>query len=93
VVLAAQGYPGSYRKREPIAGLGSAPADVKVFHAGTEIDPVTRKVITTGGRVLCVSALGADVAAAQKRAYEGVSLIRWEGMQHRRDIGHRAIGR
>ena len=48
---------------------------------------------TSGGRVLCVCALGDDVAAAQKRAYEGVARIRWEGVQYRRDIGHRAINR
>jgi phosphoribosylamine--glycine ligase len=97
VVMAAAGYPGSYRKRDEIRGLnGSAPesqADLKVFHAGTTVDPPTRKVITTGGRVLCVCALGADIAAAQRRAYEGVAEISWEGVQYRKDIGHRAIGR
>ena len=94
VVMVAQGYPGSYRKRDEILGLEAATGpDLKVFHAGTAVDPPTRKVITTGGRVLCVCALGADVAAAQKRAYEGVAKIRWEGAQFRRDIGHRAIGR
>jgi phosphoribosylamine---glycine ligase len=50
-------------------------------------------VVTTGGRVLCVCALGEDVAAAQKRAYAGVAKITWEGMQYRKDIGYRAIGR
>jgi phosphoribosylamine--glycine ligase len=97
VVMAAAGYPGSYRKRDEIRGLdGSAPEprpDLKVFHAGTTVDPPTRKVITTGGRVLCVCALGADIAAAQRRAYEGVAEISWEGVQFRKDIGHRAIGR
>ena len=94
VVMAAQGYPGNYRKRDAITGLdGIDAADLKVFHAGTAVDPPTRKVITTGGRVLCVCALGADVAAAQKRAYEGVAKIRWEGALYRRDIGYRAIGR
>ena len=93
VVMAAQGYPGSYRKRDEIHGLdGAAADDRKVFHAGTALDPPP-KVVTAGGRVLCVCALGDSVAAAQKRAYEGVAKIRWEGVQYRKDIGHRAIGR
>jgi len=93
VVMAASGYPGSYRKRDAIQGLGGATGtDLKVFHAGTAVDP-GQKVVTTGGRVLCVCALGADVAAAQKRAYEGVAKITWEGVQYRRDIGYRAIRR
>ncbi|MGH8441977.1 MAG: phosphoribosylamine--glycine ligase [Nevskiaceae bacterium] len=92
VVMAAQGYPGSYRKRDVIVGLDTASgADLKVFHAGTAVDGAG--VVTTGGRVLCVCALGQDVAAAQKRAYEGVAKIRWEGMQYRKDIGYRAIAR
>ena len=92
VVMAAQGYPGSYRKKDEIHGLnGAAARDLKVFHAGTTLE--SSKVLTTGGRVLCVCALGADVAAAQKRAYEGVAKIRWEGVQYRKDIGYRAIGR
>ncbi len=95
VVLAAQGYPGIYRKRDEVLGLDESATvdDFKVFHAGTTVDPASRKVITTGGRVLCACALGSDVAAAQKRAYEGASKIRWEGMQLRRDIGYRAINR
>ena len=94
VVMAAAGYPGSYRKRDEVLGLEAATGpDLKVFHAGTAIDPPTQKVITTGGRVLCVCALGATVAAAQRRAYEGVAKIRWEGAQYRKDIGYRAIGR
>jgi phosphoribosylamine---glycine ligase len=93
VVMAAQGYPGTYRKRDVIEGLNQPAApDLKVFHAGTQLDPA-RKVVTTGGRVLCVCALGQDVAAAQRRAYEGVAKIRWEGVQYRKDIGYRAIGR
>ena len=93
VVMAAAGYPGSYRKRDEIRGLDGNAADLKVFHAGTAMDPPTKKVVTTGGRVLCVCALGNDVAAAQRRAYEGVSRISWDGAQYRRDIGYRAIGR
>ncbi|MGH8482715.1 MAG: phosphoribosylglycinamide synthetase C domain-containing protein, partial [Nevskiaceae bacterium] len=65
---------------------------LKVFHAGTALDPPP-KVVTTGGRVLCVCALGDSVATAQQRAYEGVAKIRWEGMQYRTDIGYRAIAR
>jgi phosphoribosylamine--glycine ligase len=93
VVMAAAGYPGSYRKRDAIQGLsGATGPDLKVFHAGTAVEP-GQKVVTTGGRVLCVCALGEDVAAAQKRAYEGVTRITWEGAQYRKDIGYRAIGR
>ncbi len=92
VVMAAQGYPGSYRKKDEIHGLnGAVGKDLKVFHAGTALDAA--KVLTTGGRVLCVCALGDNVAAAQQRAYEGVAQIRWEGAQYRRDIGYRAIAR
>jgi len=95
VVMTAGGYPANdYRKRDEISGLnGAAIPDLKVFHAGTAVDPSSNKVITSGGRVLCVCALGADVAAAQKRAYEGVAQIGWEGAQYRRDIGYRAINR
>jgi phosphoribosylamine--glycine ligase len=92
VVMAAAGYPGSYRKHDEIHGLhGAAGKDLKVFHAGTAQQ--SDKVVTTGGRVLCVCALGDGVAAAQQRAYEGVAQIRWEGVQYRRDIGYRAISR
>jgi len=90
VVMAAGGYPGSYRKKDEIRGLDAAAGtDLKVFHAGTALE--SSKVLTTGGRVLCVCALGADVAAAQRRAYEGIAKIRWDGMQYRKDIGYRAI--
>jgi phosphoribosylamine--glycine ligase len=90
VVMAAAGYPASYRKRDEILGLDAAAGpDLKVFHAGTALE--SSKVLTTGGRVLCVCALGDSVAAAQRRAYGGVARIRWEGVQYRRDIGHRAI--
>ncbi len=92
VVMAAAGYPGSYRKNDAIDGLnGAAGKDLKVFHAGTAL--AAGKVVTTGGRVLCVCALGDNVAAAQQRAYEGVARIRWEGVQYRKDIGYRAINR
>jgi phosphoribosylamine--glycine ligase len=92
VVMAAAGYPGSYRKRDVITGLEAARGpDLKVFHAGTALESGT--VLTTGGRVLCVCALGDSVAAAQARAYEGVAKIRWQGAQYRRDIGFRALAR
>ena len=90
VVLASAGYPDSPRKGDAIEGLPEAAEDYRVFHAGTS----TRgnKVVVDGGRVLCVTALGHNVRTAQKRAYEIVSRIRYDGMQYRRDIGHRALG-
>jgi phosphoribosylamine--glycine ligase len=92
VVLAAGGYPGDYRKGDPISGLEGLDApDAKVFHAGTgERDG---RVVTNGGRVLCATALGATVAEAQRRAYDLVNRIRWNGMICRRDIGYRAVAR
>ncbi|WP_303907001.1 phosphoribosylamine--glycine ligase [Thiohalomonas denitrificans] len=92
VVMAAGGYPGSYRKGDVIEGLEGADADdVKVFHAGTAQKDGT--VVTSGGRVLCVTALGETVAAAQKRAYQAAEGIHWDGAYLRRDIGYRAINR
>ncbi|NHH86895.1 phosphoribosylamine--glycine ligase [Cobetia sp. cqz5-12] len=92
VVLAAGGYPASYRKGDVISGFDAAEATgCKVFHAGTaEKDG---QVITSGGRVLCVTALGDSVAAATERAYEGVDAISWQDMLVRRDIAWRAIAR
>lgn len=93
VVMAAGGYPGPYDKDDVIDGLAEAEATgAEVFHAGTRLDDDGR-VRTAGGRVLCVCALGADVATAQARAYAGVEKISWRGAMYRRDIGHRAIGR
>jgi phosphoribosylamine--glycine ligase len=93
VVLAAEGYPNSYRKGDVIEGLDEAAAiGVKIFHAGTRLDDEGR-VLTAGGRVLCVCGLGDTVKAAQQAAYAGVDRIRWQGMFCRRDIGHRAIAR
>ncbi|MBI4208811.1 MAG: phosphoribosylamine--glycine ligase [Deltaproteobacteria bacterium] len=91
VVLTASGYPGSVRSGDIIQGLDSLKAfkDVMVFHAGTE-----RKgdqVVTKGGRVLGVTALGETFPKAVERAYEAVGKIRWEGMHYRKDIGHRAV--
>ncbi len=92
VVMAAGGYPGSYSKGDVITGLPETAADdCHVFHAGTALKD--RAVVTSGGRVLCVTALGATVGAAQKRAYETVKKIHWRGAQYRTDIGYRAIAR
>ena len=91
VVMAAAGYPDSPRKGDAITGLSHDAKDVHVFHAGTvEKDG---KVVTNGGRVLCVTALGDKVKIAAERAYEVVEKIRFDGMQFRRDIGHRAFSR
>jgi phosphoribosylamine--glycine ligase len=89
VVLAAAGYPDNPRKGDEITGLPRPEDDVRVFHAGTTM--ADGKVVTSGGRVLCVTALGDTVRFAQKRAYEVAEHIRFAGCQMRRDIGHRAI--
>jgi phosphoribosylamine--glycine ligase len=92
VVMAAGGYPGEYTKGDVVEGLPVTEAlGAKVFHAGTTLKD--GKVVTSGGRVLCVTALGGTVAAAQKHAYEVVRQIRWNGAQYRTDIGYRAIAR
>ncbi|PIJ48641.1 phosphoribosylamine--glycine ligase [Erwinia sp. OLTSP20] len=92
VVLAAGGYPGQYNTGDEIHGLPLEEAiDGKVFHAGTRL--VNEQVLTNGGRVLCATALGNDVAAAQKRAYQLAEHIHWEGCFCRKDIGYRAINR
>ncbi|MFS8138317.1 MAG: phosphoribosylamine--glycine ligase, partial [Thermomonas sp.] len=93
VVMAAANYPETPRSGDVIHGLDSPlPAASKVFHAGTALDP-NGNVITSGGRVLCVCALGGDVGDAQQRAYEAMSSIHWDGEFHRHDIGWRAIER
>ena len=89
VVLAAHGYPDNPRKGDIIQGLTLSGDDFHVFHAGTALRD--KQVITHGGRVLCVTALGHNVKTAQRRAYEVADKIRFEGMQLRRDIGYRAI--
>jgi phosphoribosylamine--glycine ligase len=94
VVLAAANYPAEPRAGDAIEGLPDPAAergDAKVFHAGTRIDG--GRTVTAGGRVLLVSALGTDVAAARDAAYAAVAPIRFDGMQFRRDIGHRALAR
>ena len=91
VVMAANGYPGSYAKGTVIDGLDEAAAveGVHIFHAGTKLEG--GKIVANGGRVLNVSALGKTVAEAQARAYAAVDRIRWPGGFSRRDIGHRAV--
>ena len=93
VVMAAGGYPDAYAKGQVISGLEAAAQvpDTKVFHAGTT--RVDGRTLTSGGRVLCVTALGETVVAAQARAYQAVDLIHWANGFCRRDIGHRAIAR
>ncbi len=93
VVMASGGYPGSYAKGKPIDGLGAAGAldGVTVFHAGTALSG--ESVVTSGGRVLGVTATADELPAALDRAYEAVELITFEGAQYRRDIGHRALAR
>ena len=92
VVMAAEGYPGSYRKGDVISAGDSAEAlGVKVFHAGTaEKDG---QVVTSGGRVLCVTALGQDLGEARELAYRGVKTVSFEGAFWRSDIAHRAMAR
>jgi phosphoribosylamine--glycine ligase len=89
VVLAAANYPDTPRKGDVITGLPKKLDDAHVFHAGTAM--MDGHVVTNGGRVLCVTALGTMVKAAQKRAYEIADGIRFDGCQMRRDIGYRAI--
>ncbi|HJW06381.1 MAG TPA: phosphoribosylamine--glycine ligase [Rhodanobacter sp.] len=93
VVMAAGGYPGRVRLGDVIDGLELATAaEVKVFHAGTRLDPAGR-VVTAGGRVLTVCALGNDLAAARESAYAALGRIRYDGAFCRRDIAHRALHR
>ena len=95
VVLAAGGYPDAPRRGAAIAGLdrvdGARHPDVHVFHAGTTLDG--DRVVVAGGRVLCVTALGDSVRQAQRAAYAAIAEIRFDGMQYRSDIGHRAVAR
>jgi phosphoribosylamine--glycine ligase len=91
VVLASAGYPEDPRKGDPIAGLPKSSDDCRVFHAGTRMDG--ERLVTHGGRVLCVTALGDSLKMARNRAYEASASIRFDGMQFRKDIGHRALKR
>jgi phosphoribosylamine--glycine ligase len=90
VVMAAANYPDTPRKGDVISGLPRACDDAHVFHAGTTLQD--GKVVTSGGRVLCVTALGDSVKMAQRRAYQVADEIQFDGCQMRRDIGYRAIG-
>lgn len=91
VVMAAGGYPGDYRKGDVIEGLDIQEANCKVFQAGTALK--NGAVVTDGGRVLCVTALGEDIAQAQKQAYAALQHIHWNDAFCRSDIGYRAIAR
>ncbi|TNE73268.1 MAG: phosphoribosylamine--glycine ligase [Gammaproteobacteria bacterium] len=92
IVLAAGGYPGSYNKGDVISGLPESEVEgEKVFHAGTKLNG--DDVVTSGGRVLCATALGSTVTEAQKRAYDLASRISWDGSFYRKDIAYRAIVR
>ncbi len=90
VVMAAGGYPDNPRKGDEITGIPRPEEDFHVFHAGTAVKD--GKVVTNGGRVLCVTALGDTVRVAQRRAYEIAEQIHFAGSQMRHDIGYRAIG-
>ena len=92
VVMAAKPYPETPITGDVITGLGNVPASAKVFHAGTAQD-AAGNVVSAGGRVLCVCALGDTVHAAQRAAYAGVAAIHWANEFHRNDIGWRAIAR
>jgi phosphoribosylamine--glycine ligase len=89
VVMAAGGYPGDYRKGDPIGGLDQDREGTKVFHAGTATS--SRGTVTAGGRVLCVCAIAEDISRARTLAYDRVATIGWAGAFYRHDIGHRAL--
>jgi len=91
VVMAAEGYPDAPKKGDAIRGLPKNEEDFHIFHSGTA--EKNGNVVTNGGRVLCVTALGDKVKIAAERAYQVVDQIRFDGMQFRKDIGHRAFGR
>ncbi|MHB0992290.1 MAG: phosphoribosylamine--glycine ligase [Burkholderiales bacterium] len=91
VVLAAENYPNEPRLGDPIAGIPKNEEDFHVFHAGTRLQD--KQPVTSGGRVLCVTALGDSIKIAQRRAYEIAQQIKFDGCQMRRDIGYRAIDR
>lgn len=91
VVMASRPYPAAPVTGEAIEGLDNVPGATKVFHSGTRIE--AGRVVTAGGRVLCVTALGEDLAEAHHHAYAGVFAISWDSEFHRSDIGWRALGR
>lgn len=93
VVMAAAGYPEDYAKGDVISGIEEANNEnTKVFHAGTRFNE-SDQLVTSGGRVLCVTALGESVSEAQQRAYAGLAKIHWQGAFSRTDIGYRAVAR
>jgi phosphoribosylamine---glycine ligase len=94
VVMSSGGYPGKYEPDKVITGLDQADAmnDVKVFHAGTKLDS-QKQIVTAGGRVLGVTALGNDLAAAKKLAYDAAELISFEGAYCRKDISDKALAK
>jgi len=89
VVLAAAGYPDAPKKGDVVTGLPATGEDFRVFHSGTALKDGA--IVTSGGRVLCATALGDSIKVAQRRAYEVVEGIRFDGMQYRRDVGGRAV--
>ncbi|HEX2199234.1 MAG TPA: phosphoribosylamine--glycine ligase [Burkholderiales bacterium] len=89
VVLASHGYPDEPRKGDAIGALPKASDDCRIFHAGTRLEG--KSLLTSGGRVLCVTAMGDSVRMARTRAYEVVDKVRFDGMHYRKDIGHRAL--
>jgi phosphoribosylamine--glycine ligase len=91
VVMASRGYPEAPRRGDPIESLPTDAEDCMVFHAGTRLQQ--DRLLTDGGRVLCVTALGENVREARRRAYDAVSEVRFAGLQFRTDIGQRAIQR
>lgn len=90
VVLASGGYPGAYQKNKKISGLNnSVPSDCQIFHSGTKLEG--QEVVTDGGRVFCVTALGETLLEAQRKAYQAVKAIQFEGVFYRHDIGHKGL--
>jgi phosphoribosylamine---glycine ligase len=89
VVVASGGYPEDPRSGDRIQGVPAPTDDCRVFHAGTRLDG--GKLVTSGGRVFCVTALGDSLRIARTRAYQAVEKIRFDGMQYRKDIAHRAL--
>jgi phosphoribosylamine--glycine ligase len=90
VVLASGGYPGDYETGRVIAGLDQVPPEIMVFHAGTRMSD-SGSLVTAGGRVLGITALGDTIGSAVRGAYQGVDRVSFEGMHFRRDIAHRAL--
>ena len=91
VVLAAGGYPSAYNKGDVISGIPAGDANGKVFHAGTQLE--NGNLVTNGGRVLCATAMGDTVSAAQQLAYSIAEQIKWKDAFYRTDIAYRAIAR